>query len=316
MKKGIKKVFTVIGKILLIVLSFVVVLTCVAIIYNKIQCKKEESFWIDPPGQMVEVDGHRMHIYSEGEGDHTIVFLSAWGDTSPYNNFLPLCRELSADARVVILERFGYGLSDSVDEERTFDKILEEDREGLVKAGIEGPYVLAPHSIAGPESILWAQKYPSEVEGIVGMDISVPAYRDEYATQKVSEDFMEKILQETGLVRFVYGNIMAMYGKPAGEADKMELAIACRHGNNKNKISEYEHLVEALDEIVSMPLPTVPTIQYIAMQDSDPIWESGHQDLVDASENGKLIKLDCGHYVYWYEQDRIVRDIKEFLKTL
>ncbi len=79
MKKGIKTVFTVIGKILLIVLSFAVVLTCVAIIYNKIQCKKEESFWIDPPGQMVEVDGHRMHIYSEGEGDHTIVFLSAWG---------------------------------------------------------------------------------------------------------------------------------------------------------------------------------------------------------------------------------------------
>ena len=109
---------------------------------------------------------------------------------------------------------------------------------------------------------------------------------------------------------------MAKYGKPAGEADKMELAIACRQGTNKNKISEHEHLVEALDEIVSMPLPTVPTIQYIAMHDSDPIWESGHQDLVDASENGKLIKLDCGHYVYWYEPDRIVKDIKEFIKTL
>ena len=76
MKKGIKTVFKIISKILLIVLSFAIVLTGVAFIYNKIQCGKEERFWIDTPGQMVEVDGHRMHIYSEGEGNHTIVFLT------------------------------------------------------------------------------------------------------------------------------------------------------------------------------------------------------------------------------------------------
>ena len=313
-----RKFFKILRNIFLGLLACIILLVSGAFIYNKVKMKQEEKYWENPPGQMVEVDGHKMHIYSEGEGDHTIVFLSAWGDTSPYNNFLPLCKELSSDAKVVILERFGYGLSDTVDEERTFDKILEEDREGLEKAGIEGPYVLAPHSIAGPEAILWAQKYPSEIEGIVGMDISVPSMREEYAKGKSGVTFMEKLLVDSGLFRLMYGNIMAKYGKPAGEADKMELAIACREMNNKNKVSEDEHLVEALDEIVSMPLPTVPTIQYVSKPncDMDPKWESGHQDLVDASENGKLIKLDCGHYVYWYEKDRIVNGIKEFIKTL
>ncbi|SFV01488.1 alpha/beta fold hydrolase [Butyrivibrio sp. INlla21] len=314
MKKGIKTVFTVIGKILLIVLSFAIVLTGVAFIYNKIQCGKEERFWIDTPGQMVEVDGHKMHIYSEGEGDHTIVFLSGWGDTSPYANFLPLCKELSADARVVILERFGYGLSDTVEGERTFDKILEEDREGLKKAGIEGPYVLAPHSIAGADAILWAQKYPDEVEGIVGLDISVPSMREEYVKES---DFPKtiiteiKILKATGLYRF-------MLDKPEDETDRMYIAIACRQELNKTKLDENGHLVEALDEIESMPYPTVPTVQYVAKQNCDmfPEWEPGHQVLVDASENGKLIVLDCGHYVYKEKPEEIVDGIREFIKNL
>ena len=314
MKKGIKTVFKIISKILLIVLSFAIVLTGVAFIYNKIQCGKEERFWIDTPGQMVEVDGHRMHIYSEGEGNHTIVFLSAWGDTSPYANFLPLCKELSADARVVILERFGYGLSDVVDGERTFDRILEEDREGLKKAGIEGPYVLAPHSIGGPEAILWAQKYPSEVEGIVGMDIAVPSMKEVYDEMPFYSDaqvgFYE-FMRVTGLCRL-------FVKKPENELDRMKNAIECRQMLDKNKISEYNHLNEALDEIESMPYPTVPTVQYLAKQNCDafPEWEPGHQVLVDASENGKLIVLDCGHYVYKEKTEEIVTGIREFIKNL
>ena len=182
-----KTVLKVIGKIFLIIFGFAIALTSLAFIYNKIQSRKEERFWIDTPGEMVEVDGHKMHIYSKGSGDHTIVLLSAWGDTSPYINFLPMCEELSKNARVVILERFGYGLSDTVDGERTFDKILEEDREGLGKAGIEGPFVLCPHSIAGVEAALWAQEYPSEVEGIVGLDIAVPSMREVYINEGLAD---------------------------------------------------------------------------------------------------------------------------------
>ena len=308
-----RKFFKILRNIFLGLLACIILLVSGAFIYNKVKMNQEEKYWENPPGQMVEVDGHKMHIYSEGEGDHTIVFLSAWGDTSPYANFLPVCKELSADARVVILERFGYGLSDIVEGERTFDKILEEDREGLIKAGIEGPYVLAPHSISGAETILWAQKYPDEVEGIVGMDISVPALREVYANEEIPKATITqmKIFQATGLCRF-------MLDKPEDEIGRMKNAISCRQEINKAKLNEHEHLVEALDEIESMPYPTVPTIQYVAKTNCDmaPEWEPGHQVFVDASENGKLIKLDCGHYVYKEKPEEIVNGIREFLKTL
>ena len=33
-----------------------------------------------------------------------------------------------------------------------------------------------PHSASGIEAILWAQLYPEEVEAIIGLDMSVPAF--------------------------------------------------------------------------------------------------------------------------------------------
>ena len=61
-------------------------------------------------GQMVEVDGNEMFIYSEGEGDHTIVFMSGYGTPEPILDFKPLWSKLSDDYRIVVIEKFGYGL--------------------------------------------------------------------------------------------------------------------------------------------------------------------------------------------------------------
>ncbi|MBO4912593.1 MAG: alpha/beta hydrolase [Butyrivibrio sp.] len=313
-----KKVFKVIGKILLGILILMLLVLACTFTYNQIMLKKEAALWQNPPGQYVTVGGHKMHIYTEGEGDHTIVLLSGWGDTSPYVNFLPLCQDLSTDAKVVILERFGYGFSDAVEGERTFDTILEEDREGLKQAGINGPFVLCPHSIAGLEATLWAQKYPAEVEGIVGMDITVPGV-DESLEKGAKE--MKKILKtQLPLMNFLSksGIYRIMAGTTDDELEKIHAAIDYRSILNKTKINEFYHDIDTCHEILNNPLPTAPTIQYVAKQniESTPGWLEAHQALVDASSNGKLVQLDCSHYVYRDEGERIAKEIKEFLKTL
>ena len=38
--------------------------------------------------------------------------------------------------------------------------------------------------------------------------------------------------------------------------------------------------------------------------------------MVDSSENGKLIELDCGHYVHDFEYERISEDIKKLISEL
>ncbi len=83
-----------------------------------------------------------------------------------------------------------------------------------------------------------------------------------------------------------------------------------REGSNDLELALY-------DEFNASPLPTVPMIMYVsADNDGDELWVGGMQAMVDASENGQLIKLDCGHYVHNFEYERISADIKELIAEL
>ena len=89
--------------------------------------RKNSDLYESPLGQLVEVDCHNMSVYTEGEGDNTIVFMSGWGTTSPIPDFKALYSRLSDDYKIVVIEKFGYGFSDIVDGERDFDTILRQD---------------------------------------------------------------------------------------------------------------------------------------------------------------------------------------------
>ena len=105
--------------------------------------------------------------------------MSGSGTCSPILDFKSLYSRLSNDYKIVVVEKFGYGFSDIVDENRDIDTMLSETRMALDNVGIKGPYVLCPHSMSGLEALYWAQKYPEEVEAIVGLDMAVPDYYDE-----------------------------------------------------------------------------------------------------------------------------------------
>ncbi|MBQ1703800.1 MAG: alpha/beta hydrolase, partial [Oscillospiraceae bacterium] len=73
-----KKALKIVVKILLALIILIVIFLLVMFIYNKIKMKSEEPL-LKPLGQMVEVDNHKMSIYTEGEGEKTLVFLSGSG---------------------------------------------------------------------------------------------------------------------------------------------------------------------------------------------------------------------------------------------
>src|SRR5690625_3821025 len=98
-----------------------------------------------PIGELVEVDGKYMHLYTKGEGDHTIVLLSGLGTAAPTLDFEPLIHEIAKKNKVVVAELFGYGWSDIINKERTVENIVEEIRIALKKSNIRGPYILMPH---------------------------------------------------------------------------------------------------------------------------------------------------------------------------
>lgn len=130
-----------------------------------------------PIGELVEINGKNMHIYSRGEGDQTLVLLSGLGTAAPTLDFEPLVNELSKNNKVVVIEPFGYGWSEITDKEQTVENIVEEIRMALKTANIDGPYILMPHSISGIYTMYFANNYPEEIKAIIGIG------------QKMKEDY-------------------------------------------------------------------------------------------------------------------------------
>ena len=164
-------------KIILIITTLLIVLLLAIYINHRIRLKKEEKLLL-PLGQIVKVDGHNMSVYAYGTGDTTLVFMSGAGTCSPILDFKSLYSRLSDKYKIVVIEKFGYGFSDIVSKSRDIDSVLEDTRAALKAAGLNAPYVLCPHSMSGLEALYFAQKYPDEVSGIIGLDMAVPRYYD------------------------------------------------------------------------------------------------------------------------------------------
>ena len=311
-----KKALRTIGRILLGLLLLLVIFLTVLFLYNRMMLDREELLRV-PLGTMVEIDGHDMCIYTEGEGEHTIVFLSGSGTPSPILDFKSLYTKLSDTNRIVVIEKFGYGFSDEYDGDRDFDTILRQDREALEKAGIKGPFVLCPHSLSGLEAQLWAQNYPEEVEGIVGLDMTAVNSFD--TDEPLMSDFaigLNKAVGVIGINRPLLAMSRSDYDLDDKEFEKF-IAVTCSKQNSETILREMDGVKAVNEEINSKPLPKTPTIQYISGVNKDnELWQSGHKAVVDASENGELIQLDCGHYVHYYESERIAKEMDEFIKSL
>ena len=205
-----KKALKITGRILLGVVTVVAVLLIGTCAYDKI-CLASEKDLLENQiyGQKVKVYGHDMSIYVAGEGEKTLVFMAGAGDSAPIINYKNFVDRFDKDFRVVVIEKFGYGYSDGFEGSRDVETRVKQNREALKMAGIEGPYILCPHSYTGLETVYWAQSFPEEVDAIVGLDMAVPAAYDAIDEKHIdaeSKDFFwMRAARAAGIVRLVAG---------------------------------------------------------------------------------------------------------------
>ena len=312
------KAFKIIGKSLLIILIILIIFLLIVFIYNKTMLHKEKMLLDNPLGEMIEVDGHNMCIYTEGEGEHTLVFLSGSGTASPILDFRSLYSLLDDDYKIVVIEKFGYSFSDVVNSERSFDTILRQDREALSKVGIEAPFILCPHSMSGLEAILWAQEYPDEVEAIVGLDMSLPRSYDNFNFSRTGlYQKVAAIGRELGIVRFYYSDssLPQMLSK---EEKALYRAIACKKAVNDAVINEGLAIPEAVKKIDGAPKPDIPMLMYVSDGKETGVenWADIQKMYASELSNSVVIELDCGHYVHNYKQEQIAKEMREFIENI
>lgn len=285
------------------------------VLFHQIMLKVEEPLRA-PLGQVVEVDGHKMSVYTEGTGDKTLVFLSGSDTPSPILDFKSLFSLLSDEYRIVVVERFGYGFSDIVDKPRDIDTVLSETRAALAAADIDGPYVLCPHSMSGLEALYWAQQYPEEVEAIVGLDMAVP---DAYENFK-NNVFMNATSQfnaKTGIIRLLplLNELDCVkHGTLTEEEKKIAHALLYKNFSNRTTINELKYVSENATIVGAGEIPQVPMLLFISNDTSTTELTDATQRYANTAENTKVIQLDCPHYVHDYEYNRISKEIKAFLQ--
>jgi len=127
---------------------------------------------LSPPGRLVDIGTHRLHIFCLGTGGPTVVIDSGLGGSSL--EWIKVQKSLAPQVRVCSYDRAGYGWSDPGPLPRTSSRIVDELFTLLKKADVPGPYVLVGHSFGGYTMQLFANRYPAETAGLVLVDSSHP----------------------------------------------------------------------------------------------------------------------------------------------
>lgn len=315
-----KKVIRITGKLLLWIFVIIVGLVIIsALTHNILKPVEKNKYKI---GKTIDIDGKHMQAYVTGSGEKTIVLLSGLGTASPITDFMPLAERLSKNYKVVILEYFGYGFSDTTKDERSNENIVNEIRTALKELEISGPYILMPHSISSIYSMYYAIKYPDEVEAIIGIDGSVPNQTKINKDPDMSHNLT--LLNTFGIIRDITYLLpgtddgMNKNNYYSEEQVKIKKMATAWNSVNVSVINEFNMVNTNTEELYDVKYPdTLPVLAFLAKDtvDTDKDWLPLHEQLITNSSIQKIETLTGEHYLHWTNADKIAEMTKEFIST-
>lgn len=152
--------------------ALVLLLAAIGATYEAIEESREKHNHT-PPGRLIDVSGHKMHLNCSGRGSPIAVLESGLGnDSEIWHKVQP---EISKSTRVCSYDRAGMGFSElRPKQEADSVNVAHNLHTLLVNAGENPPYVLVGHSLGGIYVRVYQNLYPGEVIGMVLVDSSHP----------------------------------------------------------------------------------------------------------------------------------------------
>lgn len=320
-----KKFFKKIGIIFIVIILLILFVMLISFVNHKIKLKKEEKLF-KTNGKIVEVNNHNINVYISGNSnsDITLVFMSGAGTCSPTLDFKTLYSLFENDYQIAVVEKAGYGFSDISNIDRDIDTILFETRESLNKAGVKNnKYILFPHSMSGIEALYWANKYPDEIKGIVGLDPAVPKA---YENMKINSLLfnLAKFGADIGLTRFIPSIVNSSSaikdGKLTDEEKELYRIIFYRRTATISMLNETKSIKENAKKLEKIDTTNVPMLFFASNGDgtgySKEEWRKFIIDYIDSKQNGNYKILDCSHYVHNIEYQTIYEESLNFINKI
>ncbi|WP_273566824.1 alpha/beta hydrolase [Maribacter halichondriae] len=127
-----------------------------------------------PPGELVDVGGFKLHINSMGEKNNKPTLVIESGAGAPSEYYYWLGEGLKDSIRVVRYDRAGIGYSELSNTLQDPETVARELHTLLQEAGESPPYIMAGHSYGGHYIRVFKQLYPNEVTALVFLDSGHP----------------------------------------------------------------------------------------------------------------------------------------------
>lgn len=125
-----------------------------------------------PGGRTYLVAGHSLYLRCTGSGSPVVVLFNGLGERTP--NWAWVQGDVARQTRVCAFDRAGEGWSGSGVGSQDAQQ-LSADAHGLLKAAnVQGPFVVAGHSVGGLYALAYAMDYPADVSGVALLDSSTP----------------------------------------------------------------------------------------------------------------------------------------------
>ena len=251
---------------------------------------------------------------------------------SAYYELESIWEPLAQDVNIATVDYLGYGFSDSTTKERTSQNVATEIHAALHGAGVEGPYVLVAHSLGGLYSLEFAELYPDEVAGFVGLDSTSPGQQapEDYEGDVSADGGLHPLMSVArfvGLVRvdhWVNGDDSSLL--PANpllddaEQDrdwlldntKLDLRLLDDESSwaMRNDLALTGHRFDAaIPTLMVLAKDSVALAEEFGMPD----WVEVHEDVASEHPDSRVVLLDGAHLIYIDAPDDVVAEIREFL---
>ena len=243
-----------------------------------------------------------------GEGSPLIILHGLFGSS---DNWLTHARELGQKHKVYLVDQRNHGASPH-DDEFTYEMMVEDLRRFIKQHDLIRPDILG-HSMGGKVAMLFAAKYPDQIDRLIVVDIAPKFYPvhhnvileglkaipvKELTSRQEADEKLSEYVSLPAVRQFLLKNLKRADG---GFAWKMNLEVIYEHisnvGNGLEDDQTFEH--ETL---------------FIRGSESDYIEDSDIPDLDAHFPKNHLVTIHgASHWVHVEEPEQLLEAIRVFL---
>lgn len=299
------------------------------------------------PGRMVDIGGHKLHLYETGNGNAKPTVVLESGISASSLNWRAVQGEISKFARVCSYERTGLGWSELCEADCTPSSLAAQLHALLQASGVPGPYLLVGHSFGALVVGAFAARWPDETIGLVLVDPLDPAEWTPVSDEQrrmiahgIALSRRGALAANVGVVRLCLSLLMAgsralprlaaklwsgrasvVTDRIAGQVRKMPAEtwpLVAMHWKQpkcfEGMARHFECLERSIAEMSNAPVLNIPVTILVGTQNEHPADPREYAKKV--SPRAKLVYASrSGHWIQLDEPELVVRAVKELLRS-